>query len=272
MSPFSNEIEYVLILAQTLNISRAAELCGIKQSGLSKALMKVEERLEVKLFSRSKSGLQLTHEGLRVIKLLSDLKSNWDTAWRASNRDDFIGTVKIGCHTSIAQSSFSNFFSDLVENHPGVNMDMTFDRSLAITRKVINSEIDLGLVISPQRHPELVISLLRRETVGVWKSQKAKKSINLVYFNPEMIDIYSYLRAFTGYKLVPISDYITISAILRESQGCGILPSCTAAMMGDLKLEKELKATQLNLIYRKDRSYNRTLQAVIRIIKDGFRP
>ena len=65
--------EYFLTIAQERSISRAAEKLYVSQSSLSQYLAKLESALEVKLFDRSKSPIQLTEAG-RVYQ--SYLESN----------------------------------------------------------------------------------------------------------------------------------------------------------------------------------------------------
>lgn len=270
MSPLSNEFECFLILARTQNISRAAELIGIKQSGLSKILQKVETKWGTPLFSRSKKGLELTREGLRAVKIISDLKRNWESSWRASTHSEVLGLIKIGAHASIAQNFFMQFYGQIIEKYPTLTLELVLDRSLTVTRKVISAELDFALAINPYRHPELVISQLRKESVCVCKSLKSKIPQQIVFYNPEMLNVYSYLRAFAHYQQVAITDYITIATILREVHGVGILPLHTANLIGGLSPIQELTSANLCLIYRKDRSQNKTMQAVIREIKSGF--
>lgn len=270
MTPFSNEFEYFLILAKTQNISRAAELTGIKQSGLSKALQKVESKWGAKLFSRSKKGIELTHEGHRALKIISDIKKNWEFSRRGISQDDFLSLLKIGVHISIAQNSFHHFYSQVVEKYPSLYLELSFDRSTEVTRKIINAELDFGIVINPQRHPDLVIYQLRRESVHVWKSQKAKKIEKNIFYNPDMINIYSYLRLFPEHRHIAVPDYITVASILRESRSIGILPMHTAEMIGGLEPVQELSTAELCLVYRKDRSHNKVMQSVIKEVKLGF--
>ena len=58
MDPFKNEYEYFLVLCETPNISRACEILGMQQGSLSKALKKLEEGLQGKLFVRQGRGLR----------------------------------------------------------------------------------------------------------------------------------------------------------------------------------------------------------------------
>ncbi|MEQ1666212.1 MAG: LysR family transcriptional regulator [Bdellovibrionales bacterium] len=270
MSPFSKEFEFFLILAKTKNISKAAEVSGIRQSGLSKALQKVEKKWGRKLFSRSKKGIELTREGQQAYKIIFELKTNWDLFRRATENDNVLGSIKIGVHSSIAQNSFMIFYGNVMEQYPGLNLELIFDRSLTTIRKVIDAELDFGLVINPVRHPELVILKLRNEVACVWKSKKSSQESNLIYFNPEMINIYTYLRSYSALRQIPITDYVTIATIVRESNSVGIFPQSTAELIGGIISKKELTSANLCLIYRKDRSRNIAMQTVIKEMKSKF--
>ena len=63
MGPFQKEYDYFLTLCETLNISRASEILGMQQGGLSKPLKKLEKSLGTELFIRKGRGLQITEFG-----------------------------------------------------------------------------------------------------------------------------------------------------------------------------------------------------------------
>ena len=57
------ELKYLLTLAQTRNMTRAAEQLYISQSALSHYLKCVEEDLGARLFDRSTTPMTLTYAG-----------------------------------------------------------------------------------------------------------------------------------------------------------------------------------------------------------------
>lgn len=61
-------IKYFMVVAEELNITRAAEKLHIAQPPLSRQLQNLEEELGTKLFIRGKRKLQLTEEGLLLKK------------------------------------------------------------------------------------------------------------------------------------------------------------------------------------------------------------
>ena len=270
LSPLLPEIRYFLILARARNISRAAEILGVRQSTLSKSLKKLEEQWGTPLFSRSKKGIELTLEGERAHHMLSALQADWNAQWKLEEHNSMIGTIRMGAHLSIVQTSFHLFFSQLLKKFPGVNFELHHERSSIITRKVIQAEIDMGVVVNPQRHPELVIKPLRRETVGLWRGTRGSKKPQVIYYNPEMINVYHFLRSFSELKQVPLTDYLAIGSLLRSGEDWGILPSSVQEIFPDIYLEKELMPAQLCLAYRKDRSKHPAMQKIAHDIRSAF--
>lgn len=72
------EITYFLAVAESLNISKAAEQLGIQQSGLSRAIHRLEQDLGQKLFQRKNIGLLLTPQGERFYRAVKDTKQRWE--------------------------------------------------------------------------------------------------------------------------------------------------------------------------------------------------
>ena len=57
------QMEYLLAIVETKNISRAAERCYISQSGMSQQLASVEKELGASMFQRINNELVPTREG-----------------------------------------------------------------------------------------------------------------------------------------------------------------------------------------------------------------
>src|SRR6516225_2491672 len=98
------QLTYFLAAAQTQNFRKAAELCLVAQSALSRQIAALEDELEVALFTRSKKRVALTPEGQEfaryVRNALEQLQAGqqWLTALQAGQR----GTIRVGCIESLA--------------------------------------------------------------------------------------------------------------------------------------------------------------------------
>jgi LysR family transcriptional regulator, hydrogen peroxide-inducible genes activator len=68
-----HEIRYFLALSQTLNFTKAAEICGISQPALTRAIRKMEEELGGLLFSRERNNTHLTELGRLIEPHLTEV-------------------------------------------------------------------------------------------------------------------------------------------------------------------------------------------------------
>lgn len=69
---FGNSVRCFLLTAETLSFSETARRLGISQQAVSKAVSRLEEKLELPLFSRSHRTLQLTPFGASCYTLLKE--------------------------------------------------------------------------------------------------------------------------------------------------------------------------------------------------------
>ena len=61
------ELRYIVTLAQERHFGRAAERCHVSQPTLSVAVKKLEDELDIPLFERSKSTVQVTPLGEKIV-------------------------------------------------------------------------------------------------------------------------------------------------------------------------------------------------------------
>src|SRR5216684_5351762 len=94
-----HQLTYFLAAAQTQNFRKAAELCIVAQSALSRQIAALEDELEVALFTRKNKRVTLTVAGqefaLHVRNAMEQLQEGQQmlSELRAGQR----GTVLIGC-------------------------------------------------------------------------------------------------------------------------------------------------------------------------------
>lgn len=73
-----DNLRYFYDIATTKNISDVAKKSHISQSALSQQLIKLEDKLDMKLLERSNKGVELTPEGEIVLKYCRAILSNYD--------------------------------------------------------------------------------------------------------------------------------------------------------------------------------------------------
>ena len=272
MRPFKREIEYFLILCQTLNISKAAEEIGIQQAGMSKSLGALEKEMGEKLFFRGNRGLTLTPYGENLQRGLLKTLGLWEEVAdnELSQESDIAGRFSIGCHLSVAANFIPRFLPSFLEKYPKVKIDLNFNPSKTITQEVINHQINFGIVAAPLAHPDLVIIPLKKEYTAVWSPKKNKKT-KVIYYNPEMLNIKKILKNFKELRPIPISDYELLANILKNSQGLGILPNTIANRYPFLEQTgAKLDKVDICLIYNHETSKTKTFKLLVDSLKKSY--
>ncbi len=140
-----NEIRYFLAVAKQENMHRASEEIGVSTSSLSKAIRKLEDELQVKLFRREGRNIRLTEHG-RFLKQ----KGNELLNFEGSIREGIIGKdnrfrVRIA-GSEILLSHFGLEISDkLLSTYPKVSMEFEDIERAELVSRVRDGEVDLGI-------------------------------------------------------------------------------------------------------------------------------
>ena len=84
-----HQVRYFLALCETLNFTRAAEICNVSQPALTRAVRKLEEELGGLLLRREHKLTHLTDFGRLVRPHLEQMTfSVWPSQW--SRRDNLV--------------------------------------------------------------------------------------------------------------------------------------------------------------------------------------
>ena len=112
------QLTYFLAAAQTQNFRKAAELCLVAQSALSRQIAALEDELEVELFTRWKKRVTLTTVGqefaLYVRNAMEQLQEGQQ--FLAELQEGQRGTIRIGCIESLATALLPALFASFISN------------------------------------------------------------------------------------------------------------------------------------------------------------
>lgn len=225
------DIKYFIELAKTLHVSRAAERLGISQPTLSHCLKRLERETGVILFVRTKKGVTLTQAGQRVFEKADDLIQKWDELITIAKSENEVvaGVIKLGCHTAVAQYTLPVVLPDFLKANPAVTLQLQHGLSRHINEALISDRLDVGLVVNPSSHPDLVIKELIKDQVTLWKSENLKNPDVLIY-DPSLIQSQALLKkldkkGITFKRMIESSSLEVISQMVIAGVGYGILPS-----------------------------------------------
>jgi LysR family transcriptional regulator, cell division regulator len=273
----SEDVEYFVAVAETGNISRAAEKLGVRQPTLTQALKRLEDSLGVPLFVRQRVGVQLTRAGAAFLENSQRLLDVWkETAQvTVSSEHDVQGHFTIGCHPAVALYSLDRFIPKLMSDHPLLNFDFVHDLSRNIVEQIIRFKVDIGIVINPVRHPDLVLIKIDDDKVSFFKT--ARGSSDVLLYDPDLLQSQFLLKTLKNKikfgRMVATRELDVIANLASNHCGVGLLPGNVAKRYENLQKMTALPSfdDELYVSYRADMQTSRSAKIIVEAIKNSFR-
>jgi LysR family transcriptional regulator, cell division regulator len=288
MLPSAAELEYFIEVSNTLNLSRASERLGISQPSLSLAVKRLEQSVGTQLFVRHKHGVTLTQAGKQLLLLVRQLLQLWENtkSEALASHQEIQGYFTLGCHSTIAIYMVSGFLADLLENHPKLEIHLKHDISRKITEQVVNLSIDIGIVVNPFKHPDLIIRKICDDEVTFWVGEGARDIQDLhstkaiILCEPDLTQTQTLLKEVKKSEVVTerimtMNSLEVVANLTANGCGIGILPTRVAKSMYPNKLKRVPNAPvysdEICLIYRNENRNVQAIQTITSFIKDFFK-
>lgn len=281
----SNELLYFIELANTLNFSRAAERIGINQSSLSTAIKRLEQSIGTELFIRDKHKVLLTQAGKNLLLHAKQLLQLWDTTKASclATENEVQGSLILGCHPSIALYLLPRFLPTLLAKYSKLEIQLKHDLSRKIAEGIINLMIDVGIVVNPIKHPDLVIKKLCTDEVTCWYSRALPKKYlasdeKVIICDPDLRQTQFLLKRIDDkgvkYKRIITTNNLEVIANLTVAGvGIGILPGSVVKSLQSTTLKQLVGAPvykdEICLVYRHENRNIKTMQVVMEAIKNS---
>ena len=158
--------------AELRNITRAAELLGYTQSGVSHLINALEAELGVTLLIRAKSGTVLTPEGEALLPYVQRvLAAEQDVISKATDlRGLTTGKLRIATFSSVAIHWLPRILARFRECCPGVELSVTNGNYAEVEEALLQNAVDCGFVALPSREEFSVMPLARDRLLAVLSS------------------------------------------------------------------------------------------------------
>ena len=143
-------LKYFLMVAEELNITRAAERLYISQQSLSNHISNMERELDVKLFTRSPK-LSLTYAGGLLVETATqilDLYSQYQTKVGDINRH-YLGMLRVGISHTCGLALMPDILPKFRQEFPLVEFSLFEGNSTQLEDELSHGRVDLIICFQP---------------------------------------------------------------------------------------------------------------------------
>lgn len=142
-----NDIAIFIQAAQHLSFSVAARQLGMSPSAVSKAVQRLEEHLEVRLFNRTTRSLSLTEDGAafhdRCRQILDELEEAEQEL--SKSRSIPTGTLRLDLTIELGRLHIIPALPTFITRYPDLKVDITFsNRMVDLVEEGIDAVVRIG--------------------------------------------------------------------------------------------------------------------------------
>ncbi|MCH7232726.1 LysR family transcriptional regulator [Glycomyces sp. L485] len=163
------QMEYLVALADERHFTRAAELAGISQSGLSAAIRGLEEELGTSLFIRTTRRVEPTEAGLALLPyartMLEQAAGGRDAVVKASRAVS--GSLRIGAEQCLGLVDVASLLDRFHRRHPRVETHFVQTGSHDLLGLLRAGELDVAFVATDKHLSTLPHKEIGREPLMV---------------------------------------------------------------------------------------------------------
>lgn len=140
-----------LVVYETSNISKAAEMLYISQPAVSHNIKELEKQLGIQLFYKKSNGMSATNEAHILYKYIS---SAFNSIWKGETTISDMaglktGTVRIGTHSYLSVLFLSDIITEFRQKFPNIKIEITCKSSQELLAMLQTQNIDVLIENQP---------------------------------------------------------------------------------------------------------------------------
>jgi len=167
------DLKYFEVIATEGHLGRAAERLHRTQPALTKCIDRLEESLGAALFEKDGRGMRLTAAGHVLLKRTRQMAIMVEETVREmrDHAGGLQGTVRIGCVPTLAEHLMPAVFSQLLDEAPGITINLVVGMNDNLLAHLRDGEIDLVIGPMLDADPDIVCEQIAEDTMVVMASE-----------------------------------------------------------------------------------------------------
>ncbi|NIF23631.1 LysR family transcriptional regulator [Candidatus Pantoea multigeneris] len=150
-----NDLIYLVMVAQERSFTRAAAKLGVSQSALSHAIRGLEERLNVRLLTRTTRSVAPTEAGERLVQSVEPMINDIEKALVSvqEKQGNISGNIRITAGEHALTTTLWPLLKPFLQQYPEVNVEMSVDNTLT---DIVSGRFDAGVRLGEQVEKDMV--------------------------------------------------------------------------------------------------------------------
>nr|WP_318381023.1 LysR family transcriptional regulator [uncultured Enterobacter sp.] len=150
-----NDLYYLMVVSHERSFTRAAAKLGVSQSALSHAIKGLEERLGIRLLTRTTRSVAPTEAGEMLINSIGPrfTEIEEDLIALTQTRDRIAGNIRITLGEHALHSTVWPALEPFLKDYPQVNVELAIDNSLM---DIVSGRYDAGVRLGEQVAKDMV--------------------------------------------------------------------------------------------------------------------
>ncbi|UII57230.1 LysR family transcriptional regulator [Cytobacillus spongiae] len=143
-----SEFQLLSVLAQEMNMRKAAERLFVSQPALSQRLQSIEKEWGTKLFLRSQKGLSLTPAGELIVNFVNDVLAKEEKVRESIQafNSEVHGTLKIAVASIVGQNWLPQVLKKFVSKYPQAKISLITGWSSEILKALYEDQVHIGII------------------------------------------------------------------------------------------------------------------------------
>lgn len=170
-----NQLKMIVAVGKYQNITKAAKGIHVSQPSVSQQLKLLEEEYGVKLFKKKGKGIELTQTGQLFLKGAGSILfqvEKLDKEFRDNIKQRKARSLVIGGSHAASASLLPLLSAHFKETHPLVQLTLRTDYSRELEKLVLNSEVEIAVIINPAHSPSLIYEPFGQQTFVIFASKR----------------------------------------------------------------------------------------------------
>lgn len=156
------EMEIFQAIMTTGSVTEAARHLNISQPAVSKMLRHMEDVIGFRLFVRRQGRLHPTAEAKALHPSVESIFGNIDTVEKIAQdlRDMRTGFIRVATIPTLGMIQLPKAVSSFLEGRPGVRIGIKILNAQQVVERVVNRQVDLGVVYAPAEDTGITVEEL----------------------------------------------------------------------------------------------------------------